>query len=157
MSIVLGALAGLAFALGAYIVTWITNRPEGSDATTEEINRELRRTFRQKDELEFLTLAEYLDPVLDILASQFSQGFERRQLEMLRFRIENQTPGEIRSATYPVSRDGEESELELQWILNFDDRIHVRIAAPGGSLEPVRDAVVHSPGQIFSESLISVA
>ncbi len=156
MSIVIGALVGLAFAAGAFLVTWLANRQDAPHSTTEEINRELLHTFHPKDELEFLTLVEYLDPVLDVLASRFSGGFQRRHHEMLRFRIEHQTPGEVRSATYSVNWQGQERELEIQWILNFDERIHVRIAAPGGSLAPVRDAVTHSPGQIFSESLTSV-
>ena len=152
MSILIGALIALLLFARAFLVTWLVERPDGPAATTEEIEKELRKTFGPKDELEFIILPEHIDPILDISGEQFSGGFRQRQLEMLRFRIDRQRPGVSRSATYPVTYKEEESELILEWILNHD-RIHIRISAPEGSLEPVREAVLHSPAQIFSESL----
>ena len=152
MSITIGVLVALLLIARAYIVSYLVDRPEGTDASPEEIARELRKSFSPRDELEFVTLPEHLEPILDILGERFSGGFQRRQLEMLRFRMFNQPPKISRHATYLVKYNGDESELELEWIINHN-RIHIRIAGPEGSLEPVREAVVNSPAQIFSESL----
>ena len=156
MSILLGVLIAVLLAARTIIVTWMVERPEGTTATTEEIERELRQTFGPRDELEFMTLPEHIDPILDTLGDQFTSGFQQKHLEMLRYRMDNQLPGISRSATYPVIYGGEESDLEMEWIVNHD-RIHIRISGPEGSLEPVRDAVVHSPARLFSDSLVGMA
>ena len=154
MSILLGTLVAILMATRGYIVSWLSERSDGPIATTEEIKEELWQNFGPKDELEFVTLQEHMDPILDALGEQYTGGFTQKQLEMLRYRMDNQTPGISRSATYPVIFAGEECDLEMEWIVN-NDRIHIRICGPEGSLEPVRDAVVHSPARLFSDSLVA--
>ncbi len=121
--------AGVAIFLGLtalgsrFIIQWLSNRPDSKPEWDPIKDEDFHKPFPEPASLAIVVGLEYLPIVLDNLRALIEKGLERRHTESLRYRIENHRRNEIRTAVYPVTYNGTETDLHLQWRCPRQDEV----------------------------------
>lgn len=130
----------VAWALYVFLKRRWSRSYDGSvETNSEEILKELDREFTPIRRTTIRTQTEYLPFLFECIRENIDSGFEDPQMISLLERIQLHRPDQERGAMYTVVAGQQRSDLQLRWVRDSCDRIHLRIQGAPRIIRALRE------------------